>query len=500
MEETTLENTGEIGREAGLKEESSMLAHIEWAMNDAVWIFEKGDFYYSQSIKKLSGYEKKEILSLAERHLSLIAGADYARIKSELSAFRENTDKIKTVLKYRLLMKEGREIWIKEKICKRADGTVTGVLTDITDIVELKETAGELERKMKEINTAKDSFITILSHDLRAPFTSILGFAEILLNEPNLNISEKNEYLSYIYDASQNQLQLINYLLDWSRLQTGKLTVEPQRLRAQAVIYNCVSLLTGNAIRKNIEIDINADDDVFINADERLVSQAVTNLLNNAIKFSLPDSRIEIGVNNFNNTQVEFVVRDFGKGITEEDQAKLFKVENMFSTEGTAGEKGSGLGLPLVKEIVEKHGGEIWFYSQPGSGSEFHFTVPRPVNKALIVNNNPAEREFLQTIVKKALPGFSTISAESGFEAMSCIMEDKPTFVITEHDLPLMNGRQLIESVRTGNPPVKLPFFVLVKNDGPDMRFEYAGYEGVTVISKPVDIAEFTDAIREVIV
>lgn len=477
---------------------------VESAINEAVWIWDESEMlnkaYYSRSIGKLCGYEPAEIIELPERHLSLINSDDYDEVKKELSEFYKSSANAKLALTYRLDKKDGNSIWIKEEITRNGDGIITGVLSDVTLIKNLNDSVHEYDRRIKDLNAAKDSFITILSHDLRAPFTSILGFAEILLNEQNLPFAEKNEYLTYIYEASQNQLQLINYLLDWSRLQTGKLVVELQRLRAQVIVFNCVSSLTGNAIRKNIEISINVDEDIYINADERLITQAVTNLLNNAIKFSKQNSKVEIAVNNFNSAQVEFVIRDSGIGISDEGQAKLFKVEDMYTTEGTAGEKGSGLGLPLVKEIVEKHGGEIWFYSQPGSGSEFHFTVPKPVNKVLIVNSSPAEREFFQTIVKKALPEYSIVSAENGFEAMSIIIEGKPTVVITDHDLPLMNGLQLIESVRKGNNMLKIPFIIITKTDTPELRNDYHAYGISTVFSKPVNIAEFSKIIQDVVV
>ena len=477
---------------------------VESAINEAVWIGNSGSspeiFFYSESIFKLCGYAKPEILSLPGNHLSLISQDDIDIVRKEIAAFYNDKEQLNTVLTYRLNKKNETVIWVKEEISKTGNDLITGVISDISLQKELKDSVLEYDRRLKDLNAAKDSFITILSHDLRAPFTSILGFAEILLNEPNLPITEKNEYLSYIFEASQNQLQLINYLLDWSRLQTGKLVVELQRLRAQVIVFNCVSSLTGNAIRKNVDIVINVDEDIYINADERLITQAVTNLLNNAIKFSRQNSKVEISVNNFNTTQVEFVIRDSGIGISEDDQAKLFKVENMFTTEGTAGEKGSGLGLPLVKEIVEKHGGEIWFYSQYENGSEFHFTVPKPVNSVLIVNSSPAEREFMQTIIKKALPEYSVFMAESGFEAMSMILEGKPTLVVSDHDLPLMNGLQLIESLKKGNNLFKTPVVIITKDDSPELRHEYFAFGITSILTKPIDIVEFTSVVQDIVI
>jgi len=188
----------------------------------------------------------------------------------------------------------------------------------------------ELET-LKKANETKDKFISILSHDLRAPFTSILGFSEILINEPLLPKSEKLEYLNYIHEASENQLQLINYLLDWSRLQTGRMKIIPKKINAQAIIYNCVSSLTGNAIRKNIEINVEANEELFIQADERLLMQVITNLVSNAIKFSPPNKEINIIAKHFNFELAEFVVKDEGLGISDKNKEKLFKIDKMFN-------------------------------------------------------------------------------------------------------------------------------------------------------------------------
>ena len=174
-------------------------------------------------------------------------------------------------------------IWVTEEVgykkMRTADLRIFQVLVVNVNIFKSKEQ--DLIKKCEhfgQLNSSKDRFISILSHDLRAPFTSILGFSEILMNEKTLSENEKIEYLNYIHESSQTQLQLINYLLDWSRLHTGRMKIEPHRLNAQKVTYNSVSALTGNAIRKNIEIRVIIDDNIHIEADERLITQVITNL------------------------------------------------------------------------------------------------------------------------------------------------------------------------------------------------------------------------------
>ena len=152
------------------------------------------------------------------------------------------------------------------------------------------------------------------------------------MNEPELTENEKNEYLNYIHESSQNQLQLINYLLDWSRLQTGRMKIELDRINALSMVFDCIASLTGNAIRKNIDIKTNIPDNIFIKADEKLITLVITNLLSNAIKFSYEHKQIEINAGIFNDDKIEFVVKDSGIGIPEHSKEKLFKVETKFST------------------------------------------------------------------------------------------------------------------------------------------------------------------------
>jgi len=211
---------------------------------------------------------------------------------------------------------------------------------------------------------------------LRAPFTSIIGFSEILLNEKDLPELERQEYLSYIRDAAETQLELVNHLLDWSRLQSGRITLDLKRLNLKIIVSNAISQLTGIAIRKGITVNNLVPDNFSINADEKLILQVLTNLIGNSIKFTPTGKQIYVSADNYKTGFIEIIVKDEGTGIAEKDINKVFKIGEKFTINGTNGEKGSGLGLILVKEIIEKHGGNIWFYSKEGEGTDFHFTIP----------------------------------------------------------------------------------------------------------------------------
>lgn len=468
-------------------------------------IFENSEkYYYKGNSIELTGYEISELEKLSGISNFLIHDADIENYKKKKNEFENRFDVYSVEINYRILTKENNIKWIKENIVvnRNFDGSVKtrfGVITDITAIKNDEDKLIKNEEKWREANSVKDRFIAILSHDLRAPFTSILGFSEILLNEENLPLAEKNEYLNYIYEASQNQLQLVNYLLDWSRLQTGGLKVHSQRIKAEHIVFECISSLTGNAMRKNIDIKVNVDNSLFVKADKRLLSQVLINLLNNAIKFSNENQTVEVSVNLFNNEQAEFIVRDYGIGIPAANQDRIFKLDRMFSTEGTKGEKGTGLGLSLVKEIIEKHDGDIWFYSREGSGSEFHFTVPIADNIILVVEDNKIERVLYQSLLKKHFPKFKIIEAENGFEAMNLILTTVPTLIVTDHEMPLMNGLQLMESLRKGEESLQIPVIAIIANLTEELKSSYNALGIKTLLKKPVQEKELTETFASIL-
>ncbi|MGE5353815.1 MAG: ATP-binding protein [Acidobacteriota bacterium] len=493
---------------AKLRKELEKYRRITSNIDEFLWSVdtENGleEVFYTESIKKMTGYSAREIMNMPGRGLSLIHAGDAFMVRKSLTGFEKDSS-LKTLnLQYRIVTKNQDILWIRENISVERDmtGRITrwdGIVFDITELKKTEEALRESQEKLLQLNDAKDRFISIISHDLRAPFTSILGFAEILLFEASLPEAEKHEYLNYIYEASQSQLQLVNYLLDWSRLQTGSVKLVPQRLKAITLVYNCVSSLTGNAIRKNIDIKINVPENISIRADEKLITQAVTNLLSNAIKFTEENKKIEITVNHFKKGFIEFTVKDEGVGISEANKSKIFRFDQKFSSEGTKGEKGSGLGLTLVKEIVEKHGGDIWFYSEVGKGSEFHFIIPEAPNVVLLVEDDPHVRSLWVKLVKKALPDFEVIQTSNGYEAISLIQEKVPSLVVTDHNMPLMNGIQLIESMRKRDESNKIPVIVIAGTLTDELKEKYYGLGAESVLPKPVDVKEFMDALTELI-
>lgn len=461
------------------------------------------DVRFSQQVEKITGYTSVELNGMQGKLFSIIHRGDVTGALRALNETKNNHAQSKMKLEYRLVTKSGEVIWVSEQahIKRNNKGeaeSISGIVSDITRLKLRQFNLEESEIALRQLNDSKDRFINILSHDLRGPYTSILGFAEILLNEEDLPDHEKNEYLTYIYEASVNQLQFINYLLDWSRLRTGKIKPELQRLPVHALVHNCVSNLTGNAIRKNIEIVIDVPLDLHVQADERLASQVIVNLLNNAIKFSYENSKVEITAGLFNIRQVEFVVKDHGMGMTQEEQASLFSLDKFVSKEGSKGEKGSGFGLTLVKEIVEKHGGEIWFYSEEDGGSEFHFTLPVPANTIMIVDPDPAGEESLRSIMVNEFREYELTSVENGYEAIDILKESAPALIIADKNMPLMSCDQFIDSVNPVDSHFKTPI-ILVEAGETENPHNMADRGVRALLKTPLNRDELLQTIRSII-
>lgn len=246
-------------------------------------------------------------------------------------------------------------------------------------ISEQKETEVRLlenQEKLKQLNNAKDRFFSIVAHDLRNPFNSIIGFCDILKNRiDNNDLEGSKECIDIINDSSQKVYNLLVNLLEWSRSQTGAMDYNPTETDVESIINETVSLFTLNAVEKSLRFSMISTPGIKLIADKAMISSVLRNLISNAIKFSNTGGLIKVSVTK-RTDDILFTVEDNGVGIQESDFSKIFDFESGYTTRGTKNEAGSGLGLILCKEFVEKHKGRIWVESVVGEGSLFKFTIP----------------------------------------------------------------------------------------------------------------------------
>jgi signal transduction histidine kinase/ligand-binding sensor domain-containing protein len=268
---------------------------------------------------------------------------------------------------------QSKELHIQTENLKETNGLLTTSKTLLEDQARKLE---EANKKLLVLNSTKDRFFSIIAHDLRNPFHVVMGFSEILLRDYRKMQPEKMEkYLNLIYTASRTGNDLLENLLQWSRSQTGRIVYAPEKITLTTCVEEVLTLSEGSALRKNIVINQLVSSELLVMADENMLKTVLRNLISNAIKFTPEDGNITID-SRINGSMVEIEVRDTGIGISPENMDLLFRVDATFTTKGTNNESGTGLGLLLCKEFVEKQGGQIFAESQQGQGSRFVFTLP----------------------------------------------------------------------------------------------------------------------------
>lgn len=253
---------------------------------------------------------------------------------------------------------------------------INGVLTDITDRIKMENDLISSEHKLLEANQSKDRFFSILAHDLKSPFTGILGFSEFLITEiGDLSTDEISEFAEKINSSAKAILELLNNLLDWSRIQTNRLKFVPARVEVDAILHNVNSILLPLTYEKEIELILEVEEGLAVNADKDMIETVFRNLISNSIKFTPRNGSIIVTADRTGDL-VEFSVSDSGVGMSKEAMSKLFRMNEFVTTIGTENEKGTGLGLLLCYEFVKKHGGLLTVESREGEGSTFSFSIP----------------------------------------------------------------------------------------------------------------------------
>jgi PAS domain S-box-containing protein len=363
---------------------------------DVIWVLNvsSGKFsYISPSVFQLRGFTAEEaILETLEDALTpdsvlLVNEA----ITKDLSNFIANPELrnyyINEIQQY---CKNGEIIWVEVSTQFRygptGDIEIVGVSRNIEERKKAEAKILENEVELRSLNATKDKFFSIIAHDLKSPFNSIVGFSELLVAElKTKNYDEIETYANIILQSSERALNLLMNLMEWSRSQTGKMEFNPEYVEMGNLINEICLLFDDVASQKSIQINRTLPPDTIVFADRAMVSTVIRNLISNAIKFTNTNGEIQISAKQKNN-QILISIKDNGVGMSKETIEKLFRIEESFSSKGTNNETGTGLGLLLCKEFVEKHGGIIWVESTVGIESTFFFSLPLSIKKRLDID------------------------------------------------------------------------------------------------------------------
>ncbi|MCT4590651.1 MAG: PAS domain S-box protein [Carboxylicivirga sp.] len=351
-----------------------------------------------------------------------------------------------------------------------------GFVSDITERKAIENQINEYTNKLREANNTKDKFLSIISHDLRGPFGSMLGLSDILVEDYNKYSEKKRlEKLQILNRSIGKAVLLLNDLLLWSRSQTGKIELNFENISIKKLIGDVVEVQQPILDKKQISITTSLAENAEIFADKNTINTVVRNLLSNAIKFSFPDGTISIEAKETtgdnNKKYIKISVIDNGIGISNENMDKLFN-NYMVSTIGTNNEQGTGLGLALCSDFVEKNGGQIGVESEQNKKTIFWFTVPvanssikSPYNNKqdheitlLIVDDKELDYQLLKSLIQKKLLAQCTILyAKNGIEAINaCRKNQYIDLIFMDLNMPTMDGFNATEQIKKEHPHIKL--------------------------------------------
>lgn len=348
--------------------------------------------------------------------------------------------------------------------------------TDLNFLV-IQQELEDTNKQLNETNATKDKFFSIISHDLKNPFNSLLGFSNRLnMKFDDYDTSKQKKMVNIIDETVKRTYKLFETLLTWSRSQRGKIEYRPQKNNLHLLTNETIELLSQSAESKQITVINNISKTIYVNVDENMIQTVIRNLISNAIKFTPKNGKIDIFTELFKENDqnyIKLVVVDNGVGLNEENKLKLFKLSENITTTGTEKEKGTGLGLIICKEFVEKHGGKIWVESKSGEGSSFIFTIPTEdkfiendtiqddiIPVILIAEDDEVNYMYLETILEDYREEYNfpvkLIHAYNGVEAVDICKTNKVDLILMDIGMPEMNGHEATKMIKSINKDIPI--------------------------------------------
>jgi signal transduction histidine kinase/CheY-like chemotaxis protein len=378
----------------------------------------------------------------------------------------------------------------------------------------------ESEIKLRELNATKDKFFSIIGHDLKSPFNSVIGFSNLLVERiKNKDIEGIDEYANIVLKSSNKAMDLLQNLMEWSRSQTGRMEFNPEYIDLVSSINKIILLYVDIARQKSITIKNILPQKAYVFADNAMISTVLRNLISNAIKFTMPGGKIIVSAIE-KQDEILFSVSDNGVGISKNSIEKLFRIDQSYSTTGTNKETGTGLGLILCKEFVEKNLGKIWVESEEKKGSTFYFTLPYNAEqqeknvianaglaatenqdnsavlglKILIAEDDKTSEMFLDIAVKTFCK--EILKVRTGVEAVE-ICRDNPDIdlILMDIQMPEMSGYEATRQIRQFNKEVVIIAQTALVLSGAKEKSIESGCNDY--IAKPINKVELLSLIQK---
>lgn len=411
---------------------------------------------------------------------------------------------------------DGSMLWLSmntRPLFDAAGTTITGVVNTFIDITDRRRDEGlRAAKEAAELaSLAKSAFLARMSHELRTPLNSILGFAQLLQYDPGVRAEDKSlKKVGHIIDAGNHLVAMVDEILDLSRIEAGALSMSPEAVDVDMLIQDCVALSMPQATLRNITFDYaGAAEGAWVHGDRTRLRQIIVNLLSNALKYNRAGGSVYVSLGG-NPTQVEIAVRDTGQGLTSAQISALYQPFNRLGAEATAVE-GTGIGLVIVKQLVEAMDGTIHVTSTIGKGSTFTLlfrrvaaggnveidaiapALPRSYYHGtqsftvLYVEDNPANVELVRDCLLLN-PNIRLEIAADGDSGLAAAKRLRPDLILLDINLPGMDGFSVMRHLRAEPLLAQVPCIALSANamSSEVSRAKLAGF--VDYITKPFDV------------
>ncbi|AWM13393.1 hypothetical protein DI487_05645 [Flavobacterium sediminis] len=459
----------------------------------------RSKIYLNNEIERLTGYSKEDFLSNKIKLSDLYHPEDKEAALEEISLSVKN--KTPFHITSRIIKKDNSIIWIEEfGEAIFIDGNIEyieGVVLDITERKNIEEAILAKEVAEKS-NKAKSEFLANMSHEIRTPLNGIIGFSKLLLNTETTGVQK--QYLETVNQSAETLLNVVNDILDISKIEAGKLLLENSKIDIHSVVNESVDMLKFNAHQKGLEILINIHEDIKCNiwTDEIRLKQILQNLLSNAIKFTLK-GEIEIEISNVEEnpdqefSKIMFSIKDTGIGIKPENKTKILEAFSQEDTSTTRNFGGTGLGLSITNNLLKLMDSELIIESEPNKGSTFSFILNVKAEKCkthfILVNN-----QFKDTLIIEDNPRVAAIIQRifNSFDIRNTVATDKDTLCETiansNYDLILLDyeylGDKLTAKIIKNNPNIKCIVMHNATTNFPEIK----NFKNGSSIIKPIKL------------
>jgi signal transduction histidine kinase/ActR/RegA family two-component response regulator len=418
-------------------------------------------------------------------------------------------------VRFRGLHTDGRWVDIESRgrALRDADGRATGAVMisrDVTESVDAAQALKEAKEEAERANLAKSEFMSRMSHELRTPLNSVLGFAQILQME--MSSVEELELIGYIVKSGGYLLELINEVLDISRVESGSIAVELEIVSSAELIRQCVEMVNAQAFEHNVSIIDNCDNDCYVRADFQRLKQVLVNLLSNAIKYNVAGGSVTLDCDDVDG-RMRLSVTDTGPGVAPDLHERLFAPFDRLDAE-SRGIEGTGLGLALSKGLMEAIGGSIGVESTPGTGSTFWLelpialpapnardgasrddapTSPRgdvPTATLLYIEDNIGNVRLIERLLEHR-PKVRLLSSLQGSLGVELAQQHQPDLILLDVHLPDLSGFEVLERLAADGRTSSIPVIMLSADASHEQikRFRDAGVKDY--LTKPLDLEYF---------